>query len=145
MRARSGEPFVLGGDSGSPVVAEDGSAAVGVLFAGNPNGEYAYIIPMPTVVGLFGGGFPSWGLTVCSMSPDEAAVRLESEFRRFPWFISVGTGLSEKGRPVLYLYVKSARHKELARLKTGWSGFDVAVRAIGGMRPLNTVRINSPF
>jgi hypothetical protein len=47
--------FALPGDSGSLVVTEDGKTAVGLVFAANGNGEYAWIIPMPCVVGSFGG------------------------------------------------------------------------------------------
>jgi hypothetical protein len=50
-----GEPFALQGDSGSLVVTEDGSEAVGMVFAASRNGEYAWIIPMPCIVGTFGG------------------------------------------------------------------------------------------
>lgn len=48
-------PFALPGDSGSLVVTEDGSKAVGLVFAASRNGEYAWIIPMPCIVGTFGG------------------------------------------------------------------------------------------
>lgn len=46
----TGEYFALGGDSGSLVVTEDGSAAVGLLFAASPNGEYGWIIPIKRVL-----------------------------------------------------------------------------------------------
>jgi hypothetical protein len=55
VRAKEGEHFVLPGDSGSLVVSEDGSSAVGVVFAGNPSGDYGFIIPMPAAVAVFGG------------------------------------------------------------------------------------------
>jgi hypothetical protein len=42
-------------DSGSLVVAEDGSSAVGVLFAATRSGEYGWISPMPCAIGAFGG------------------------------------------------------------------------------------------
>jgi hypothetical protein len=48
-------PFALPGDSGSLVVTDDGQEAVGLVFASSRNGEYAWIIPMPCVVGMFGG------------------------------------------------------------------------------------------
>ena len=48
-------PFALPGDSGSLVVTGDGQQAVGLVFAASRNGEYAWIIPMPCVVGTFGG------------------------------------------------------------------------------------------
>jgi hypothetical protein len=55
VRSRTGDPFALPGDSGSLVVTEDGSRAVGVLFAANSTGEYGWIIPMPCVMSAFGG------------------------------------------------------------------------------------------
>lgn len=47
--------FALPGDSGSLVVSEDGQIALGILFAGNPSGDYGWIIPMPAAVAVFGG------------------------------------------------------------------------------------------
>jgi hypothetical protein len=55
LRSVDGSEFALPGDSGSLVVAEDGSSAVGVLFAASRSGEYGWIIPMPCVIGAFGG------------------------------------------------------------------------------------------
>lgn len=55
VRAVDGEHFVLPGDSGSLVVSEDGKSAVGIVFAGNPSGDYGFIIPMPAVAATFGG------------------------------------------------------------------------------------------
>src|SRR5579875_2176588 len=55
VRAAAGSPFALPGDSGSLVVTEDGSAAVGLLFAANPTGEYGWIIPISAVLATFGG------------------------------------------------------------------------------------------
>ncbi len=49
------DPFALPGDSGSLVVSEDGTRAVGIVFAANNTGEYAWIVPMPCVLGSFGG------------------------------------------------------------------------------------------
>jgi hypothetical protein len=50
----SGEPFALGGDSGSLVVSEDGRSAVGLVFA-VASGNYAFIIPMEHIATCFGG------------------------------------------------------------------------------------------
>jgi hypothetical protein len=50
-----GEAFALPGDSGSLVVTRDGTKAIGLVFAASPNGEYAWIIPMPCVLGALGG------------------------------------------------------------------------------------------
>jgi hypothetical protein len=55
VRAVNGQHFVLPGDSGSLVVSEDGGTAVGIVFAGNPNGDYGFIIPMPAAAATFGG------------------------------------------------------------------------------------------
>jgi hypothetical protein len=41
-----GETFAQPGDSGSLVVTEDGSAAVGLLFSSNGSGEFGQMIPM---------------------------------------------------------------------------------------------------
>jgi hypothetical protein len=54
VRGKNGV-FALSGDSGSLVVTEDGNTAIGLVFAANANGEYAWIIPMPCVIGAFGG------------------------------------------------------------------------------------------
>jgi hypothetical protein len=51
----TGWAFALQGDSGSLVVTEDGQRAVGLVFAANRNGDYAWIIPMPCVASTFGG------------------------------------------------------------------------------------------
>jgi hypothetical protein len=55
IRARGDSPFALGGDSGSLVVTDDGAAAVGIVFAANSTGEFAWIIPMSSVEMAFGG------------------------------------------------------------------------------------------
>jgi hypothetical protein len=55
VKAPTGSVFALPGDSGSLVVTEDGSRAVGLVFAANSNGEYAWIIPMSCVTNAFGG------------------------------------------------------------------------------------------
>jgi hypothetical protein len=55
VRSVDGTEFAIAGDSGSLVVAEDNSFAVGVLFAASRSGEYGWIMPMPCVLGAFGG------------------------------------------------------------------------------------------
>ena len=50
IRAEDSSPFALPGDSGSLVVAEDGSAAVGLLFATSNKGETGFIAPIATVL-----------------------------------------------------------------------------------------------
>jgi hypothetical protein len=49
-----GEAFALPGDSGSLVVTEDGTKAVGLLFSSNGNGEFGQLIPMRHVAGKLG-------------------------------------------------------------------------------------------
>jgi hypothetical protein len=50
-----GSIFALPGDSGSLVVSEKGDAAVGLVFAASPNGEYGFIVPMNHIATQFGG------------------------------------------------------------------------------------------
>lgn len=54
IRGDAGDPFSLSGDSGSLVVTEDGSAAVGLIFAGTTGGEASFIIPIDTVLNSLG-------------------------------------------------------------------------------------------
>jgi hypothetical protein len=53
--AMVGDAFALPGDSGSLVVDEDASHAIGVVFAANRSGDYAWIIPIQCVISSFGG------------------------------------------------------------------------------------------
>jgi hypothetical protein len=55
VRPVDAEPFALGGDSGSLVVTEDGSAVVGIVFAASPKGNLAYIVPVDSLAAAFGG------------------------------------------------------------------------------------------
>jgi hypothetical protein len=55
VRADDGEAFALPGDSGSLVVTEDAKAAVGLVFAASPKGDYGFILPMDHVRTLLGG------------------------------------------------------------------------------------------
>jgi hypothetical protein len=55
VRAPAGSVFALPGDSGSLVVTEDASRAIGLVFAANSSGEYGWIIPMACVTAAFGG------------------------------------------------------------------------------------------
>lgn len=50
----TGDPFSLPGDSGSLVVSEDGTHAVGLIFAGTTNGTVSYLIPIRTVLDFLG-------------------------------------------------------------------------------------------
>ena len=49
------DPFGVGGNSGSLIVTEDGSATVGMLFAANVKGNYALIVPVERILAAFGG------------------------------------------------------------------------------------------
>lgn len=55
VRADAGDIIAQGGDSGSLVVTEDGTQAVGLLFAANPRGDYAWIAPISSVLELLTG------------------------------------------------------------------------------------------
>jgi hypothetical protein len=55
VRGDQGNAFALPGDSGSLVVTENAEQSVGLVFAANASGDYAWIIPMPCVVAAFGG------------------------------------------------------------------------------------------
>jgi len=70
------------------------------------------------------------------MTPEMAAEKLSAEFRRFPWFVSVGVGRLKDGRDAIFLYVKSGHHQQLKSLESGWMGYDVFVRQTGLIRPL---------
>lgn len=47
--------FALPGDSGSLVVTEDGAEAIGLVFAANNSGEYAWVIPFAAISTAFDG------------------------------------------------------------------------------------------
>ena len=53
VATETGDPFSMGGDSGSLVVTDDGSKAVGLVFAGATNGSVSYIIPIRSVLDRF--------------------------------------------------------------------------------------------
>jgi len=48
------EPFALPGDSGSLVVTEDGTTAIGLLFAANIRGDRVRIAPIQDVLTALG-------------------------------------------------------------------------------------------
>jgi len=54
IQSSNGDPFSLGGDSGSLVVTEDGQSAVGLIFAGANNGSVSYMIPVQGALAAFG-------------------------------------------------------------------------------------------
>jgi hypothetical protein len=55
VRGDAGEPFAMPGDSGSLIVTEDGSQAVGLVFAVNNRSQYAIFCPIADVLAQFGG------------------------------------------------------------------------------------------
>jgi hypothetical protein len=69
------------------------------------------------------------------MTPEDAARLLDSKLRPHQWYLSIGVGNNESGRPALFLYVKSTRHKELKSLTNRWMGYEVIVRPVGSIRP----------
>jgi hypothetical protein len=73
--------------------------------------------------------------TVSNIPPDKAAELLDRELRQYPWYTSIGVGSTEEGT-ALFLYVTSAKHRELSRVADGWMGYRVIVRPIGRVRPV---------
>jgi hypothetical protein len=69
------------------------------------------------------------------MTPEDAALLLDNKLRPYRWYLSIGVGNNERGETALYLYVKSAHHKELKSLSRGWMGYDVMIRPVGSIRP----------
>lgn len=55
VRDTAGGAFALQGDSGSLVVTEDGTGAVGLVFACARSGEFTLIVPLDSVSMAFGG------------------------------------------------------------------------------------------
>jgi hypothetical protein len=70
------------------------------------------------------------------MTPDGAAHLLDTELRPYPWYLSVGVGNTADGQPLLFVYTKTGRHRELAKLGSGWMGYKVIVRTVGSIRPI---------
>jgi hypothetical protein len=71
------------------------------------------------------------------MTPDQAAHLLDSELRQYPWYLSIGVRNTEDGQPILFVYTKTKRHRELSRFASGWMGYKVLIRPIGSIRPVN--------
>jgi len=74
------------------------------------------------------------------MSPEAAANLLDAELRPYSWYLSIGIGTNEDGQPLLFVYAKTGRHRELAKLRSGWLGYKVVVRPIGSIRPVTQAR-----
>lgn len=69
------------------------------------------------------------------MNAEYAARKLDEKLRPFPWFNSVGVGMTDKGE-TLFVYVRSMRHRELSEIGKYWMGIPVVIRATGGIRPM---------
>jgi hypothetical protein len=54
VRSEDNDPFALPGDSGSLIVSEDASSAIGLLFAVNNKGDYGIFVPIQDVLRAFG-------------------------------------------------------------------------------------------
>jgi hypothetical protein len=54
VRSENSDPFALPGDSGSLIVSDDASSAIGLLFAVNNKGEYGIFVPIQDVLSAFG-------------------------------------------------------------------------------------------
>ena len=64
------------------------------------------------------------------------ALALDARLRDRPWYSSVGVGETDRGLTI-FVYVRSARHRELTTLtRDGADGFPVIVRATGSIRAL---------
>jgi hypothetical protein len=54
VRSDDGDPFTLAGDSGSLIVSEDASSAIGLFFTGNNKGDYGIFAPIEDVLSALG-------------------------------------------------------------------------------------------
>jgi hypothetical protein len=70
------------------------------------------------------------------MTAEHAAKRLDEQLRGYPWYMSVGVGATPEGETI-FVYVKSARHRELNNCSKGWMGYRVLVRAVGSIRSIS--------
>jgi hypothetical protein len=68
------------------------------------------------------------------MELHQAAERLYDELSNHRWFVSVGAGSVDE-KEAIFVYVKSVRHAELSRLKSGYHGFPVVICRSGAIRP----------
>jgi len=72
----------------------------------------------------------------CKMEAREAAQKLDQHLRQYTWYTSTGIGVGDDLATVLFVYVRSARHKELSALtRCGWLGYRVEIKPIGAVRP----------
>lgn len=69
------------------------------------------------------------------MSIEKAAESLNERLESHEWLTAVAVGELDF-RDVIYVYVKSLRHKELDELKrNGWMGYEVVIEKIGTIHP----------
>jgi hypothetical protein len=54
VRSNDSDPFALGGDSGSLIVTEDETSAIGLFFAGNQRGDLGIFAPIEDVLSALG-------------------------------------------------------------------------------------------
>lgn len=69
------------------------------------------------------------------MTPEEAANQLDRKLRPYKWYISTGVGETGRDDPALFVYVTTAKPRELSRLADGWMGYKVIVSSVGSVRP----------
>ncbi len=65
-----------------------------------------------------------------TMTVQDVTSKLFNELSSRPWFVSIGVGESQAGA-VIYVYVKTLRHKELEELRSGYEGYPVVVERTG--------------
>lgn len=82
------------------------------------------------------------GATGSSVTVERAAATLDAELRSHPWYISVGVGAAAEG-PVLFVYVKSEKHRELTRISKGWQGYPVRIQRTGAIRALGNSKAHT--
>jgi len=73
------------------------------------------------------------------MTAEHAAESLDKLLRKHPWYISIGVGQTERGE-CLFIYVKSARHRELSSIRDGWMGYPVSIHPVGTVRAIKRSR-----
>jgi hypothetical protein len=68
-----------------------------------------------------------------NMTLQDAASQLDTQLRKYSWYLSVGIGTTQSG-DTIFVYVKSLKHRELGNLAAGWQGYPVSIRQIGSIR-----------
>ena len=74
------------------------------------------------------------------MTPEQAAHSLDEELRKYPWYLSVGVDNTPDDQ-TLFVYVKSAKRRELRSLSDGWMGYKVIIRPVGAIKPLKVEKV----